>query len=324
MNFNISNAILYSDTLVPDIFIAEYMPSTNGDFIKVYLYCLFLAKHNKTASLEELCKKLDISKQTVKDALTYWENLKILSYTDNNISIVDLKEKEIHKMFSLKTSSSPEDAAHSSERNKKRNQIVSAINNAFFQGLMSPSWYTDIDAWFNRFRFEEDVMYSLFSHCYSHKGLYKNYILKVAENWHNRGIINNFDLEKYSEEYQKFRDVKIAIVKKLKLGRNLTEYEEQLVEKWVIDYGYCLDIIELALKKTTARTNPNFDFLDNIIGQWHTNDLKSTDDITAYESKRKAACRKEKPDKIVPAYKNYEQRKYGQDYDDSMFDNLKQ
>lgn len=324
MDFNAVSSILYSDTLVPDIFIAEYMPSANGDFVKVYLHCCFLAKHSKTASVEEICKKLNLSKELVKDALLYWENLNALHYTDSGITLADLKEKEINKMFSLKTSSSPQDAIHNSERNKKRNQIICAINNAFFQGLMSPSWYTDIDALFNRFNFEEDVMYSLFSHCYSYGGLHINYITKVAESWYNRGVVNHFDLEKFSEEYKEVKQIKKAIIKKLKLGRNLTEYEEDLVEKWVIDYNYGFDIIESALKKTTAGTNPSFNFIDSIISQWHSHKLKTVEEISEYEAKKKRSSRSNKPKENVSSYKNYSQRKYGQDYDDSMFDNLKQ
>jgi len=44
MIFEACKSILYSDTLVPDIFITEYMPSMSSDYVKVYLYCLFLSK----------------------------------------------------------------------------------------------------------------------------------------------------------------------------------------------------------------------------------------------------------------------------------------
>ena len=43
---------------------------------------------------------------------------------------------------------------------------------------MSPSWYTDIDAWFDKYGFEEDVMYALFKHCYDYRGLSRQYITR--------------------------------------------------------------------------------------------------------------------------------------------------
>ena len=45
-----NNLNLYSETVsgytaVSDIFIDEYVPSANGDFVKVYLYALMLCYH---------------------------------------------------------------------------------------------------------------------------------------------------------------------------------------------------------------------------------------------------------------------------------------
>jgi len=100
---------------------------------------------------------------------------------------------------------------------------------------MSPSWYTDIDAWFDRYKFDEDVMLALFQYCFDHKGLIKPYIEKVAESWKNRNIRNAFDLDNYSIQYKKFKDVRSAIVKKLKLGRNLTSMKRLMLKSglWI-------------------------------------------------------------------------------------------
>ena len=35
---------LFSETNLPDIFFTEYMAQANGDYIKVYLYIVFLAQ----------------------------------------------------------------------------------------------------------------------------------------------------------------------------------------------------------------------------------------------------------------------------------------
>ena len=51
--------------------------------------------------------------------------------------------------------------------------------------------------------------------------------------------------------------IKKSIAKKL--GKSsLTQYEEAYIEKWVIDFGYDLNIIEIALKRTTFKANPTF------------------------------------------------------------------
>ncbi len=43
--------------------------------------------------------------------------------------------------------------------------------------------------------------------------------------------------------------MKKAIAKKLGRYTAFTEFEEEYIEKWVIDYGYSLDVINLALKR---------------------------------------------------------------------------
>lgn len=316
---------LYSDTLVPDIFITEYMPSMDGDYVKIYLQCLFLSKYNKQASIDELSKSLQIDIEKVKQAFTYFESVGIITWKDSDLVLCDLKEKEINKVYRLKITSTPEEAALSSERNKKRNSIITAINNTFFQGLMPPSWYTDIDAWFDRYKFDEDVMMNLFQHCYDHKCLTKPYIVKVAESWYHRNIRNYFQLEKYFVEYEKFKDIRGKIIKKLKLARNLTEYEDEIVEKWTIDYSYDFDIIEIALKKTTAKTNPNFKYLDAIITDWYNNGLKTKEDIMLYEKNKRRANAKTASAKntapAVPQHANFEQRQYDDEYYNNLFEN---
>lgn len=325
MFFESYKSILYSDTLVPDIFINEYMPSMDGDCVKIYIHCLFLSKYNKYATVKELSKKLDIDINKVKDALIYLESIGVISRKENSSSIIlnDLKEKEIKKMYRLKTTSTPDEAILSSERNKKRNSIISAINNKFFQGIMPPSWYTDIDAWFDKYNFEEDVMFTLFQYCYEHGGLSKNYIIKVADTWHSHNIRNSFDLDNYSIQYEKFKSIRGKIVKKLRINRNLTEYENTYVENWVEDYKYDFDIIELALKKTSKKTNPSFEYLNTIIKDWHENGLKTKEDIISYDigKTRNTASKKTKVTEI-PQHGNYTQRQYDKEYFDSLYEEI--
>jgi DnaD/phage-associated family protein len=323
MYFEAYKSILYSDTLLPDIFVTEYMPSMECDFVKIYIYCLFLSKYNKQASNEELSKKLCMDISKVKDALIYLESIGAISRKEGGIVINDLKEREIKKMYRLKNTSTPEEAALSMERNKRRNKIITAINNAFFQGLMSPSWYTDIDAWFDKYQFEEDVMYALFQHCYDHKGLTKSYITKVADNWYSKNIKNSFDLDRYFMEYQKLKDIRIKIVKKLKKQSFLTEYEEAYIEKWVMEFGYDFDIIELALKKTTAIASPNFEYINKIVTGWYENGLKTREEIIAFEKDKKASSSKPRSkEPAVPQRGNFEQRKYDDEYYDNLYKNI--
>ena len=130
------------------------------------------------------------------------------------------------------------------------------------QGMMSPSWYNDIDLWFNKYGFDEPVMIALFRYCLERSALHRNYIQAVAEGWHKNNIKTYTDLENYYAKQEKLSLIKKQISKKLGLSRPLTQYESAYIEKWVVDYSYTMDIIEIALKKTTSKSNFNFDYLE--------------------------------------------------------------
>ncbi len=325
MYFEDFKSLLYSDTLVSDIFISQYMPSMDSKCVKVYIYMLFLCKHNKKVTSDELSKTLNLSLDEVKSALTTLDNLEVITWVEDKIQLSDLKEAEINRMYKLKSISTPEQANENFEKNKSRNNTLAAINSKFFQGLMAPNWYLTIDNWFTIYKFDEDVMYTLFKYCHDNNTFHKSYIEAVATNWHRRGIQNFFDLEKYFEDMSQVRGIKGTIIKKLRLRRALTEYESEYVERWVIDYKYGFDVIELALKKTVGKTNPDFKFLNNILTRWHDLGLVSAEEILGYENSLKTrpqanqSTQKSKPKQSQRD--NFEQREYDDEYFENFFTN---
>jgi DnaD/phage-associated family protein len=274
-------SLLYSDTLVPDIFISEYMPALKSEYVKIYVYCLFLAGKNKTPSVQELSHILDLPAETVKSGLVFMGNLELLKWAGDGVVLADLKEKEINRFYRPKSTSSPDEAAAASRRSSKRRQLIQAINNTFFSGIMAPSWYTDIDAWFDRYGFEEDVMMLLFRHCFDNGALTKPYILKVAESWHAKGIRNSSEVERHMREYAAAKGAAKQVQKKLKLRKPLDEYQEALVDKWVNRLGFSMEIIELALKRSIYATNAGLAYYDRILEDWHRRGLDTPEKIAA-------------------------------------------
>ena len=46
--------LLFSNTNIPDIFFTEYLSQSNGDYIKVYLFMVFLSKYNKDIKMQKI------------------------------------------------------------------------------------------------------------------------------------------------------------------------------------------------------------------------------------------------------------------------------
>ena len=300
-------SMLFSSTNLPDVFITEYLSEAPGDYIKVYLYMLFLSKYGKDVKLNDLSKKISLPLTTIQAAIKYWEEAEIITKKGTGYIVNNIQEIELNKLYSPKLTVSKE-SIQNMEKDKSRSSAIEAINTMFFQGIMSPSWYSDIDLWFKKYEFDEEVMIALFSYCFNKSALHKNYVKAVADAWHGNNIKTSSDLEDYDENNEKIKKVKKNICKKLGLSRNLTQYEEAYIEKWLQEYKYDLEIIELALKKTTSKSNPNFDYIDKIISDWYDRKLLNSDDIKNYllEFKNKSKQIKELEKKT--GYQNYDQR----------------
>ena len=293
-------SLLFSSTNLPDIFFTEYLSQISGDALKVYLYMTFLAKYNKDIRLNDLSKKLELPLKTIQDSIKYLEEQTLITRKNTGYILNNIQEIELHKLYNPKVTSSPEELEKISQ-NKHRAKAIDSINNQFFQGIMSPSWYSDIDLWFKKYSFDEEVMIALFQYCFNRSALHRNYIQTVAEAWFKNDIKTYNDLDKYYQKQEKLNTLQKTISKKLGLTRHLSQYEEGYIEKWNIDYGYNLDVIELALKKTTSKANPNFDYLDKLLTDWHDRNFKTTNDVQNFLLQMKEKN---------TGYSNYDQRNY--------------
>ena len=67
-------------------------------------------------------------------------------------------------------------------------------------------------------------------------------------------------------------------------------------------------MIEIALKKTTSKTNPNFDYLDKMISDWYDKNLSRADDVKKYLLEFKNKTKKVQELQKKTNYNNYDQR----------------
>ena len=302
-------SMIFSYTEIPDVFFTEYMSGATGDYIKVYLCLVFLSKYNKDIKLNDLSKKLNIPLQVIQSSLSYWEEKGVIIKKLNGYILNNLQEIELNKLYTPNLTLSKEDIKKN-EDSKYRAKAIECINNQYFQGIMSPAWYSDIDLWFKKYNFDEQVMISLFDHCFNRSALHKNYVQAVADAWHKNNIKTYEDLEVYSQKFEKTSKIKKEIAKKLGRYSPLTQFEEAYIEKWIVDYNYDMKVINIALKKTTAKANPSFDYLDKLISDWYDRNLKTEDDVNNFLAEMKNKKKNIKQLEKQTNYNNYEQREY--------------
>lgn len=301
--------LLFSETVIPDIFFSEHLSQMPSDYLKIYMYMIFLSKYGKDIKLNDLSKKLNIPLKNISDGIKYLEENNLITKKSNGYIISDLQELTLHNLYTPNLTMSKE-KVEKTAKNKSRVKAIEHINNMYFQGIMGPSWYNDIDIWFSKYHFDEQVMIALFDYCYKRSALHRNYIQTVAEAWSSNKVKTWNDLDKYYEKQEILNKYKKAIAKKLGKYNGLTQYEEAYIENWVLNFGYDMSIIELALKRTTLKQNPTFEYINTVITDWHDRNLKTPAEITAFIEQRKKLSKDAKDLQKQVNKSNYEQRQY--------------
>jgi DnaD/phage-associated family protein len=302
-------ALLFSETIIPDIFFSEHLSELPGDYLKIYLYMIFLSKYGKDIKLTDLSKKLNIPLKAINDGMKFLEEHHLITKKTTGYIIIDLQEATLHNLYTPNLTMSKEKIEQTS-KNKSKSKAIEHINNTYFQGIMGPSWYNDIDIWFRKYCFDEQVMIALFDYCYKRSALHRNYVQTVAEAWASNKVKTWNDLDTYYQQQESLNKIKKSIAKKLGKYNGLTQYEEAYIENWILNFGYDMNIIEIALKRTTFKQNPTFEYINNIITDWHDRNLKTPSEITAFIEQRKKQDKDTKALKTTVNKANYEQRKY--------------
>ena len=199
--------LLFSETAICDIFFSEHLSELPGDYLKIYMYMIFLSKYEKDIKLNDLSKKLNIPLKSINDGIKFLEEHGLITKKTTGYIIVDLQEATLHNLYTPNLTMSKEKVEQTA-KNKSRAKAIEHINNMYFQGIMGPSWYNDIDLWFRKYCFDEQVMIALFDYCYKRSALHRNYVQTVAEAWASNKVKTWNDLDKYYEEQESLSKIK--------------------------------------------------------------------------------------------------------------------
>ncbi len=106
---------------------------------------------------------------------------------------------------------------------------------------------------------------------------------------------------------------------------------QEIVSRWIEQYNYDFDVIEIALRKTVKLANPNLEFIDKIIQEWFSNQLRTVEQVKSYEEEKAARLGSERArhgqsggsatSARRQAVGNFNQRDYAADFFESFYDN---
>ena len=168
--------------------------------------------------------------------------------------------------------------------------------------------------WYDGLKLPADLIEYLIESCVDKGHVSIHYMNKVALNW----AANHFSsVEEAKQSASIHSQAYYAVMKAFGIsGRSLAEAEGSYVEKWTRTYGFTLDIITEACKRTILNIQkPSFPYADALLTSWHDQKVHHLEDIARLDqaNTRKPAKKSDQKGGGQNRFHNFSQRQY--DYD---------
>lgn len=350
---NISSDIATSFTTVSDIFIDQYMPKANGEFVKVYLYLLRATGSGAgIATISEIADHFSNTEADIIRALNYWASEGILQVqigADGQIMGINLCSLSVSGMQAAQ-SNIQSTVADNAAQNNLQNSVVnnaaqnnlqnSVVNNAaqnistanirmqdsvveklksqtpdkaassqkeytldeikefrknpdiselffiietYLKHTLSSTDTNMVLYWLDELHFSTDLVEYLVEYCITKGHSSLRYMNKVALGWADAGI-KTVDQAKYDAAAHS--QIYYSVMKALGItGRNLVDSEVSLINKWVGEYGFDIELVKAACSKTiSAIQKPSFEYTDSILANWRKKDVHTLKDVEVLDA----------------------------------------
>lgn len=350
---NISSDIATSFTTVSDIFIDQYMPKANGEFVKVYLYLLRATGSGAgIATISEIADHFSNTEADIIRALNYWASegiLQVQSGADGQIMGINLCSLSVSGMQAAQSniqSAMADNAAQNNLQNGVINNATqnnlqnSVVNNAaqnistanirmqdsvveklknqatdkpassqkeytldeikefrknpdiselffiietYLKHTLSSSDTNMVLYWLDELHFSTDLVEYLVEYCITKGHSSLRYMNKVALGWADAGIKT---VDQAKDDAAAHSQIYYSVMKALGItGRNLVDSEVSLINKWVGEYGFDIELVKAACSKTiSAIQKPSFEYTDSILANWRKKDVHTLKDVEVLDA----------------------------------------
>lgn len=350
---NISSDIATSFTTVSDIFIDQYMPKANGEFVKVYLYLLRATGSGAgIATISEIADHFSNTEADIIRALNYWASegiLQLQSGTDGQIIGINLCSLSVSGMQAAQSNIQSAVADNAAQNNLQNSVVNNGAQNILQNGVVnnvaqnistadirmqdsvveklksqtpdkaasSQKEYTldeikefrknpDISElffiietylkhtlsstdtnmvlyWLDELHFSTDLVEYLVEYCITKGHSSLRYMNKVALGWADSGIKT---VDQAKDDAAAHSQIYYSVMKALGItGRNLVDSEVSLINKWVGEYGFDIELVKAACSKTiSAIQKPSFEYTDSILANWRKKDVHTLKDVEVLDA----------------------------------------
>ena len=296
--------ILHGDSradqaLVSNVFLDEYMPAANGEYVKIYLYLLrCLSSDQAELSLTLIADRFDHTEGDILRALKYWEKMKLvkLEYSDaDSLSGIRLLNSgEAAGKAAVPEPASPKADAPASASQKippfsmEEQQQLLFICEQYLGKTLSSTEVARICYFHDVLGFSADLIEYLVEYCVSRRHKSLRYIESVAMAWHKEGYTSASEAKEHTTTYSK---AYFSILKAFGItSRNPVDAEISYMNQWIREYGFSLELITEACGRTMAAIHqPSFEYADKILSTWKKENVSSLSEVKALDARHRSS-----------------------------------
>ena len=350
---NISSDIATSFTTVSDIFIDQYMPKANGEFVKVYLYLLRATGSGAgIATISEIADHFSNTEADIVRALNYWASegiLQVQTGADGQITGINLCSLAVSAMQAAQNNIQSDVADNATQNNMQNGVINNAVQNnmqsnvdnntaqnisgadsqmqdsvveklknqatdkpapsqreytldeikefrknpdiselffiieTYLKHTLSSTDTNMVLYWLDELHFSTDLVEYLVEYCITKGHSSLRYMNKVALGWADAGIKT---VDQAKDDAAAHSQIYYSVMKALGItGRNLVDSEVSLINKWVGEYGFDIELVKAACSKTiSAIQKPSFEYTDSILTNWRKKDVHTLKDVEVLDA----------------------------------------
>lgn len=305
-----------TSTTLSNVFIDEFMPSANGEFVKIYVYLLRCISDGQTAvSVSALADFFNQTEADVIRALRYWDKAGAIMLTMNSggddisgITFCDLYSaagsspetpSPVPDISEIRAGSAADKTAEASElhvnlsKEPRSAYTPKQITNlsaqedfsmllyavgTYIGSTLNPSEASVIAYLYDTLKFPSELIEYLVEYCVSIGHRSMRYIEKVALAWAENGISSVKQAKAYVGGHS---EATYSVLGAFGItNRAAGKPEQDFIKKWTDVYCFDTQIIVEACNRTLRATHqPSFEYADTILKRWRESNVKTLSDI---------------------------------------------
>lgn len=271
-----------NSTAVDNIFINNYLPYADSNFVKVYLYGLYKCQdsNSRDNTIENFANELNLSQEVIEKAFEYWQEQGLVQIL--NVIPFEVRYLPISDVLN-----------NTKKYNAKKYESFNAQAQEILCGRMiTPNEYREYYDIIERFHVEKEALLMIINYCVNIKGdnVGYAYITTIAKDWANQKITTAKQVEERLIEFENLR-TGMEYLLKLMGSKRLPNIEERtLYQKWVQE-GFDDEVLTYVAKKMKSKNKPSFQAMDILLDKYFAQKLFSTNEIELFEEEKSKASK---------------------------------